>query len=105
MGGVAHSTFCRWMHNHVILVGEFNHVQLKENILAHSLKVEIHDRDENIDARTSSEENVLKNQHGVALFNLKDLITTNSKSIRLRSDLLPVKRTMADDHKNLDLNT
>lgn len=41
----------------------------------------------------------------MARFNLKDFLRPNTRQLKLRSDVYPVKKIPMNDEKNLDLNT
>ena len=91
---------CRFMHRHVFLVGQHDHVQFRELLATTLVKVILHDCDEympeDADSNFSS---------GIASFTLKDLLRPFCRELKLRSDVFPKKKPEVDNTQNLDLNT
>ena len=84
------------------LMGHRNLVELQEEFTRGTLMLDLHDCDEDIKAEDDEE---LHFSYGRAKFSLKDLLNPFVKTLKLRSDVFPVKRTLANTENNLDLNT
>ena len=92
---------CRFMHEHVYLVGKENDpVALKERLATKTVKCYLHDNDEyRID-----ENEVLNYAIGLAQFTLRDFMLPNCKELKLRSEVFPCKRIGEDNTNELDIN-
>ena len=95
-------SFCRWMHAHVYLVGKMDPVLLREWLGTRTVRLEIHDCDEFV---APEDEADAKFTFGCASFSLSDFLKPKTRSLKIRSDVFPLKREQADLTKNLDLNT
>lgn len=95
------STFCKWMHKHVYLVGQKDPAEFREQLWSKTLDLELHDWDEEV--KDSNE--APKFSYGLAKFHLKDLLNPHWSNMKLRSDVFPVKRALMNNENNLDLNT
>ena len=83
-------------------MGHRNLVELQEEFTRGTLMLDLHDCDEDV---KSEEEEEMHFSYGRAKFSLKDLLNPFVKTLKLRSDVFPVKRTLANTENNLDLNT
>jgi hypothetical protein len=90
------------MHRHVYLVGLIDHVIFKEWLATKTVRLEIHDNDEYV---AKEDEEDAKFSFGCASFSLSDFLKPKTRSLKLRSDVFPLKREQPDLTKNLDLNT
>lgn len=95
------SDFCKFMHKHVILVGEKDPVEFKEQLASRTLDLELHDCEEEI----KEGEQEAKFSYGLAKFHLKDFLNQYWNELKLRSDVFPVKRALVNNEGNLNLNT
>ena len=84
--GLPQSDFCKWMHKHVILVGEKDPVEFGEKLASRTLDLELHDCDEEIKEGQPE----AKFSYGLAKFHLKDLLNPHCNNMKLRSDVFPV---------------
>ena len=65
--------------------------------------MELHDCDEYIDNEEDAAN--AKFSAGRAKFTLRDFLRRNCQELKLRSDVIPLKREEIDNTNNLDLNT
>ena len=94
---------CKFNHKHVFLLGEMDHVMLKEMLATKIVSVELHDCDEYIENEEDAK--VAKFSAGRAKFTFRDFLRKNVLELKLRSDVFPLKRDEVDNTNNLDLNT
>lgn len=91
---------CRFMHKHVLLIGQLEPFQLKEYLTTRLVRVILHDNDE-YTSETDADQHF---SVGQASFTFKDFLRPFTKELKLRSDVFPLKRTTVDQTENLDLN-
>ena len=87
----------------MFLLGDLDHVMLKEDLATKICSVELHDCDEFIDNEEDAK--AAKFSAGRAKFTFRDFLRTNCMELKLRSDIFPLKRDEVDNTSNLDLNT
>lgn len=92
---------CKWMHHHCFLLGEADQVVLKELLETQTVKIELHDSEEEVKVVDPDQP---KFPFGLAKISLKDILNPYSLQLRLRADVFPLKRDINYDNFNLDLN-
>lgn len=79
----------------MFLIGNLDHVQLREMLATKIVEVELHDCDEYIQNK-EDEENA-KFSAGKAKFSLRDFLRPYTLELKLRSDVFPLKREEVDN--------
>lgn len=97
------ANLCRWAHKHVFLVGQKDPAEFAEQLSSKTLDLELHDCDEEI--KEEDKDDPPNFSYGLAKFHLNDLLNSYCFNMKLRSDVFPVKRELANNENNLNLNT
>ena len=87
----------------MFLIGDMDHVLLREMLATNICNVELHDCDEYIKNEEGAKVAIFS--AGKAKFTFRDFLRKNCLELKLRSDVFPLKRDEVDNTKNLDLNT
>jgi hypothetical protein len=87
----------------VFLLGDMDHILLREMLATSNVSVELHDCDEYIKNKEDAEAAIFS--AGKAKFTFRDFLRKNVLELKLRSDVFPLKRDEVDNTQNLDLNT
>lgn len=79
----------------MFLVGDLDHVQLREMLATNIVSVELHDNDEYMEDK-EDEANAIFSA-GRAKFTFRDFLRPNCLQLKLRSDVFPLKRDLVDN--------
>ena len=85
----------------MFLVGLLDPVLVREMLATEQLRVIVHDNDE-YTGDNDCDDGMFS--VGQASFTLKDFLRPFTNELKLRSDVFPLKRAVADQTQNLDLN-
>jgi hypothetical protein len=79
------------MQKHVFLVGLIDQIEMRELLSSRFLRVDLHDCDEYLN--DPSDEERITFTYGQAKFSIKDFLKPHVRSLKLRSDVFPMKRS------------
>lgn len=79
----------------MFLLGDMDHVLLKEMLATSIVSVELHDCDEYVKNKEDAEVAIFS--AGRAKFTFRDFLRRNCLSLKLRSDVFPLKRDEVDN--------